>query len=177
MLRAVNVGGRGTIKMDELRALCESLGFAGARTFIQSGNVIFRSEEKSLAKLGDKLEKGIEARFGFRPDAILRTAESMAAAIAANPFEGRGIDPAKLHIVFLKSDPGDAGRARAGAIRTDPEELRAIGAELYIHYPEGAGKSKLTAAAIQKATGVPGTARNLNSAVKMLELARELGLK
>ena len=172
MLRAVNVGGHNKIKMDELRELCESLGFGEPRTFIQSGNVIFRAKEKSLAAIGAKLEAGIEGRFGFRPDAILRTAATLEAAMAASPFAGR--DPAKSHITFLKSDPGDRARAQAMAIKIDPEEMHAIGSELHTYYPLGQGKSKFPAAAVQKAIGVPGTARNLNSVAKMLEMAREL---
>ena len=175
MLRAVNVGGHNKIKMDELRELCETLGFGEPRTFIQSGNVIFRSQEKSLIKLGEKLEAGIESRFGFRPDAILRTAASLESAAATNPFAARSeLDPAKLLITFLKSDPGDEARRRVHAIKVDPEQLHAIGAEIYIHFPDGQGKSKLPAAAIQKAIGVPGTARNMNSVLKMLEMARAM---
>ena len=172
MLRAVNVGGHNKIKMDELRELCESLGFGEPRTFIQSGNVVFRTKEKSLVMIGDKLEAGIEGRFGFRPDTILRTAATLEAAMAASPFAAR--DPAKSHITFLKSDPGDAARARAMAIKIDPEEMHAIGSELHTYYPLGQGKSKFPAAAVQKAIGVPGTARNLNSVAKMLEMAREI---
>ena len=175
MLRAVNVMGHNKINMDALRELCESLGFGEPRTFIQSGNVIFTARERSLTKIGEKLEAGIEGRFGFRPDAILLTAVMMEAVIEANPFAGRaGINPSNSLITFLKSDPGDAARARVMAIKVAPVELHAIGSGLHTYFPLGQGKSRIPAAAIQRAIGVPGTARNMNSVAKMLEMARGL---
>src|SRR5258707_10026031 len=106
MLRGVNVGGNHKVKMEALRALYESLGFTGVQTYIQSGNVVFRTRATGLAALGKKIEDGIEGAFGFRPAVILRTAEELRAAIAGCPFAAReGMEPGKLLVTFLSGVP------------------------------------------------------------------------
>ena len=150
MLRGVNVGRHNRIKMDALRALYESLKLREARTYVQSGNVIFRSErhpaeappaggrERSrragLAKGGDlaaHIEDAIEHRWGFRPTVILRTASELRDVIARNPFAARhAIDPSRLLVLFLAREPGPEARNQLLRIRTDPEELRVSGREL-----------------------------------------------
>jgi uncharacterized protein (DUF1697 family) len=86
MLRGVNVGAHNRIKMDVLRALYESLKLEEPRTYVQSGNVIFRSKEKNLPALAKKIQDGIGKEFGFRPEVILRTADDLRQALAANPL-------------------------------------------------------------------------------------------
>ena len=97
MLRGVNVGGHNKIKMDALRALYESMKLREAQTYVQSGNVIFRTDERDIALLTKRIEDGIERKLGFRPNVILRTAAAMREVIARNPFaKRRGIEPSKL---------------------------------------------------------------------------------
>ena len=111
MLRAVNVGGHNKIKMDALRALYETLKLRDAQTYVQSGNVIFRSEERDISRLTKRIEDGIQRKFGFRPDVILRTAAEMREVVVRNPFaKRRGIEPGKLLVTFLASDPGEEAR-------------------------------------------------------------------
>src|SRR5436190_1569387 len=111
MLRAVNVGGHNKIKMDTLMALYESLKLRDAQTYVQSGNVIFRTDERDMARLAKRIEDGIERKFGFRPDVILRTVAEMRDVVARNPFaKRRGIEPAKLLVSFLEGKPGEDGR-------------------------------------------------------------------
>jgi len=94
MLRGVNVGGHNKIKMDALRALYESLGLRDPQTYVQSGNVIFRTEERDLVRLARRIENAIERRFGFRPHVIVRTASELRDVIARNPFAPRrGLTP------------------------------------------------------------------------------------
>ena len=175
MLRGVNVGGHNKIKMDALRALYESLKLRDAQTYVQSGNVIFKSDERDLARLAKRIEDGIERKFGFRPDVILRTATEMRDVVARNPFaKRRGIEPGKLLVSFLASDPGEEGREKVRQMKCDPEELRAEGRELYIYFPNGQGQSKLSGAALEKALKTPATGRNWNSVTKMLEMAERL---
>ena len=181
MLRGVNVGGHHKIKMDALRALYASLKLEDARTYVQSGNVIFRTKEKSvtaqnLAALAKKIQSAIESEFGFRPEVILRTADELRKAIAASPFLGRrDIEPGKLLITFLAAEPDAAGaRSALLGLKDHPEELHLKGRELYIYFPNGAGKSKLPWSSVEKLLKVTGTARNLNSATKMLEIAEEM---
>ncbi|HXY09478.1 MAG TPA: DUF1697 domain-containing protein [Terriglobales bacterium] len=175
MLRGVNVGGHNKVNMTELSALYESLGFDTPRTYVQSGNVIFRTSEKNAASIAKKIQDGIERTFGFRPAVVLRTAPELKKAIDANPFAGRrDIVPGKLLVTFLASDPGPDGLRRLAAFKSHPEELHLNGSELYIYFPNGAGRSKLPWSSVEKLVGVTGTARNWNSVSKILEIAVEL---
>jgi uncharacterized protein (DUF1697 family) len=175
MLRGINVGGYHKNKMDALRALYESLGLRGAQTCLQSGNVIFRTEDRDLVALAKRIEKGIERSCGFRPDVILRTSSDLRKLIAANPFaKRRGIEPGKLLVFFLANDPSPEAQEKVLRIKTGPEELRAEGRELYIHFPNGQGRSKLSTAVIEKTLMMPGTGRNWNTVRKLLEIAEEL---
>lgn len=175
MLRGVNVGGHNMIKMDALRALYESLGLRDAQTYVQSGNVVFRTQAKDPASLPKKIEDGIERGFGFRPSVIVRTASEMRDVIAGNPFAKRdGIEPGKLVVTFLAGDPGPEARAKALGIKVGPEELRIGGRELYIYYPDGMGRSKLSLPLIEKTLKTAGTARNWNTVTKLLEIAESL---
>src|ERR1700730_1781566 len=123
MLRGVNVGGHNKIKMEALRALYESLGLLDPQTYIQSGNVVFRTEERNLVLLAKRIENGIERSFGFRPGVIVRTASEVRDVIARNPFAARpGIDPSRLLVTFLSSDPGAEAREKVLKIKVDPEE-------------------------------------------------------
>lgn len=174
MLRGVNVGGHNKIKMDALRALYESLKFTGCQTFIQSGNVIFKTKERNLAKLTSQIQTAIERSFGFRPDVILRTSDELRDAIARNPFaKRRGIEPGKLLVTFLASAPAAQARDNLLKLKTDPEELRIDGRELYIYFPDGMGRSKLWPL-IERTLKVSGTGRNWNSVTKMLAIADAL---
>ena len=173
MLRGVNVGGHNKIKMDALRALYESLGLRDVQTYVQSGNVVFRTDERELVRL--RIEKAIERSFGFRPDVIVRTSSELRDVIARNPFAARpGIDPSKLLVTFLAGDPGPEPRASILRIKADPEELSIHGRELYIYYPNGIGRSKLSHALVEKTLKTSGTGRNWNTVRKLLEMAERL---
>ena len=172
MLRGINVGSRHRIKMEDLRALYESLDFRNPRTFIQSGNVVFEAQDRKLEKIRKRIEEGIEQRFGFHSDVILRTVEEMKDAIERDTFAGReNFNPGKLVIVFLAADPGMDAIAQVRAMKVAPEELRIGGRELYVYYPNGMGRSKFPMTAIAKILKTEWTGRNWNSVTKLLELA------
>jgi len=175
MLRGVNVGGHHMIKMERLRALYESLKFRDSQTYVQSGNVVFTTEERDLVALAKRIEDAIERTFGFRPAVILRTTSEMRAVVARNPFAARpDIHPSRLLVTFLASDPGQEARNKVLTTKTDPEELRIDGRELFIHYPSGMGRSKLSWVALEKILKTSGTGRNWNSVTKLLEIAERL---
>lgn len=175
LLRGINVGGRNKIKMEVLKEICEDEGLASVETFIQSGNVLFRTEETDLVALGARLEKAIEERCRFRPPVIMRSLQEMREAVARNPFAGRpGMEPAKLLVNFLARTPSAEERERVLAIPVSPEELHVEGSEVFIYFPNGIGRSKLPTAKIDKATGTTGTGRNWNTVLKLLEMAEEL---
>jgi len=175
MLRAVNVGGHNKIKMDALRALYESLKFRDPQTYVQSGNVVFKTGERDLLLLTKRIQGGIERNFGFRPDVILRTSSELRDVIARNPFaKRRGIEPNRLLVTFLAADPGAEARENIRRLKTDPEELRIDGRELYIYFRGSMARPKFSWAAIDKILKTPGTGRNWNSVTKLLEMAERL---
>lgn len=175
MLRAVNLGPHRRVKMDDLRAICESLTLRDVQTYLQSGNVVFRAQERDATLLTRRLEREIERTFGFHSDVIARTVPEMRTVVARNPFANRlGIDPSKLLVTFLATDPGDEAREQVRSIKTHPEELHIDGRELYVYFPNGIGRSKLPSSAIEKALRTPATARNWNTVTKLLETAERL---
>ncbi len=175
LLRAVNLAGHNMVKMDALRALYESLGLTGPQTYVQSGNVVFRSTAKDLARLGKRIEDAIEENFGFRTGVVLRTSEELQEIVLGNPFAKRaGIEPKKLVVSFLAGQPGPEAKEKVLQIKVGPEEIYLDGRELYIYYAAGIGTSKLTPAVLERAIKVSGTARNWNTVMKLLEMARAL---
>ena len=175
LLRAVNVGGRNQIRMEALRALYDSLGLRDAQTYVQSGNVVLRTEARDVAPLSRRIENEIEENFGFRPAVILRTTAELRQVISRNPFaQRRDVEPNRLLVTFLAAKPAPEARARALAIKPDPEELHIEARELYIFYPNGMGRAKLSPAFLEKTLAIPGTARNWNTVNKLLEMAEIL---
>jgi uncharacterized protein (DUF1697 family) len=164
LLRAVNVGGTGRLPMTELKAICEAAGFKSVRTYIASGNVVFKSS-KSEAQVKALLEKALAAFAGKPVGVLVRTAAEMAAVLAGNPFPEL---PANLtHACFLDgAPPADTLKTIAGR---NGEELRLGSREVYIYYPDGAGQSKLRIPAAKTAT-----ARNMNTVAKLAEMAGTL---
>ena len=162
LLRAVNVGGTGLLPMAELKAMCEAEGFARVQTYIASGNVVF-SARPSAAKVKAALEKRLQARAGKPMRVAVRTADEMEAVLKANPFPGA---PAKRVVAIFLDDapPGDAPDQARGQ---GNEEIRVGRREIYVRYGEDMGRSKLDIPAART-----GTARNMNTVAKLVELAR-----
>jgi uncharacterized protein (DUF1697 family) len=166
LLRAVNVGGR-TAAMADLRAMLVELGFVAPKTLLQSGNVVFASQEAGAA-LEARLEAAFAARFGFASDVVVRTAAEWSAVVDANPFGRMATDdPSHLVVMALKARPEPAAIEALRARIPGRESLEAVGRELYIAYPDGIGPSKLTNVAIERRLGVRGTARNWNTVTQL----------
>jgi uncharacterized protein (DUF1697 family) len=175
LLRGVNIGGHHKMKMAELRSLYESLGLRGAQTYLQSGNVVFRTKAADISKLAKRIEDAIEKSFGFRPVVVPRTTIELGNVISRNPFaRHRGIDPKKLAVIFLKETPGAECLQTALKIKTAPEELWIDGREAYIYFPNGMGRPKMSWPAIERALKTTGTGRNWNTVTKLFELAQSL---
>ena len=175
MLRAVNLASHNRVKMDALRALYESLGFSDVQTYVQSGNIIFRTKDAELVRLRKRIEDAIERTFTFRPAVILRTTSDLRNVIAKNPFaKRRGIDPSRLLVTFLASEPSPEAREKVLAIQADPEELKIDGRELYIYFANGLARPKLSIPRLEKTLQTSGTGRNWNTVTKLLEIAERL---
>ena len=170
LLRAVNLAGNNRVAMADLRRLYESLGFGGVATYVNSGNVVFSARATDVPRLPNRIERAIAARFGAPIDVITRTAGDLRDAIAANPFPTEAAaDPTKVVVVFLPASPAKAERDALAKPVAGPERLKLVGADLYVHYPDGQGRSKL-----KLPLKAPGTARNWNTVVKLAEMAAAL---
>ena len=177
MLRGVNVGGHHKISMDALRAMYVSLGLEDVTTYIQSGNVVFRTASTKLQGLPGRIGSAIERDFGFCPDVIVRTAHEMQDAIDKNPFTDQAVDPSKLAVMFLAGNLNAEGRGRLAAISAAdyPEKFHVEDRQIYMYFPNGMGRPRLAVSQIEKAVKVPCTARNWNTVTKLHALAAQLG--
>ncbi|MEZ2128977.1 MULTISPECIES: DUF1697 domain-containing protein [unclassified Sinorhizobium] len=164
LLRAVNVGGTGALPMAELKSLCEELGFADVRTYIQSGNVLFRSDQAE-STVRERLEAGLSRKMGKSPGVMLRNRKELEAIAAGAPFPH-----AKPNYLLVNFRPEAAAKdALDTMVAPDGEEVQIAGREIYVHYPNGSGRSKLKLPALKA-----GTSRNLNTVRKLAEMAAEL---
>ncbi len=162
--------------MSDLRDLLGTLGFAGAKSLLQSGNLVFPSERVTGDALERLLEAETERRLKLNVDYVVRTAEEWQAIVARNPFPAQAeSDPSHLVVMFLKEPPGAAGMAALRAVIQGPEVVRPEGKQLYVVYPAGIGRSKLTGALIEQKLGSRGTGRNWNTVLKLAAITREQG--
>ena len=173
LLRAINFGGTATIAMARLRAFVAELGFAEIRTVLQSGNLVFRSDRQSGRELETLLERAAADHLRLSTDFLVRSAAQWTRIVDANPFRDDAVrDPSHLLLMVLKSAPTADSVAALRAAITGPETFRAEGAELYIRYSAGIGRSKLTTRLIETRLRTRGTGRNWNTVLKLAELAR-----
>jgi uncharacterized protein (DUF1697 family) len=177
MLRAVNVGGTSRIKMDALQRVYESLGLADVRTLLQSGNVLFRSNLTDRPRLVKRIMQELERQLGLQIEVILRTLAEVASIVERGPLLSPRADPGKLLVMFLSSVPNAAAQAallKWHKSKEMPEMLELRGPEIYLYYPDGVGRSKLTNAVPENKLDTAGTARNWNTLVKLVETGRAL---
>ncbi|HYS53940.1 MAG TPA: DUF1697 domain-containing protein [Thermoanaerobaculia bacterium] len=166
LLRGINVGGHKKVAMSDLVALLNGLGFDGARSLLQSGNLLFRTHRKSPPQLERLLESEVQKRIGLETRFFVRSADEWKSVIAQNPFADEAKrDPAHLLVMFLEGAPKNVA-ALQDAIK-GREIVRAGGRHLYIVYPDGIGTSKLTHALIEKTLGMRATGRNWNTVLKL----------
>lgn len=170
LFRGINVGGNGSLPMKELVAALEEIGAQKARTYIQSGNAVFESTEKNVARLSKQLSAEIMRRRGFEPRVHILTLEALAKAIAENPFPEVISDPSSLHLGFLASSPKSPDLKKLSSLRKESERFHLTESVFYLHAPEGVGRSKL-AASSEKFLGVPMTDRNWRTVCKVMEMA------
>jgi uncharacterized protein (DUF1697 family) len=172
LLRAVNLPGHNKITMTDLRELLMRIGMQKVQTLLQSGNVVFRSEARSAAEL-ERLIEGVAAKqLALTTDVLVRSEKEWKAIITENPFpKDAKRDPSHLLAVVLKAAPDRANvKALQGAI-TGREMVDVRGRCVYIVYPDGIGRSRLTSAVIEKNLATRGTGRNWNTVLKLAALA------
>jgi uncharacterized protein (DUF1697 family) len=174
LLRGINVGGHQPVAMSDLRELLGGLGFSRARSIMQSGNLIFQSAAATTAELERLLEAEAERRLGLHADFLIRSEKEWREVVASNPFRKESErDPSHLLVMFLKGAASAKDVKAIQAAVAGPEIIRAGGKHLYIVYPDGIGRSRLTNSFLEARLGVRGTARNWNTVLKLADLAAE----
>jgi len=170
LLRGINVGGNNPLPMRDLTAALRGLGLIDVRTYIQSGNAVFRSAETKAAAIAEQIAEAIHRSRRFRPHVLVLRRQDLANAVAANPFPDAEVEPKSLHLFFLAEVPRRPDVAALDQLRSGHERFVLDRRVFYLQAPEGIGRSKLAAGA-EKAIGVAATARNWRTALKVLELA------
>jgi uncharacterized protein (DUF1697 family) len=171
LLRAVNVGGTGKLPMADFRKLLEGLGFKNVQTYIQSGNAVFDAAG-SAAKVSAAIAADLEKLMGTPAAVVLRTHDELNEIIHSNPFAAEAAaDGARVHVGFLTGPPASAAAVNLDRIVTQYPTRRdrwhLAGKTLYLHLPDGAAETKFTGKALDRALGVPATARNWNTVLKL----------
>jgi len=175
LLRGINVGGHNKVAMADLRDIAAELGYADVSTYIQSGNLVFAADGEDTAKLAAALERRIAERLGIRPAVVVISAAELARLIEANPFPDEP-NPRLVHAVLRNTDLGESGlaavatataSARASGSR---DEAVVIGRTLFLHTPDGFGRSELAARLVASAANAGGTARNWATVTKLMAM-------
>jgi uncharacterized protein (DUF1697 family) len=174
LFSGINVGGNRIVKMAELRAFFEELGFSDVATYVQSGNVVFRSAPGDAAMLANQLEAAFEKKWEFHSRIMVRDANWFEQLVEQNPYPEIAGEPTKLHAYVLGREPTEEEIARLSEKCTGPEQFQIEGDVLYLHAPDGLGKS-VFAGLIPRTLKVAGTARNWRSVLALLDMAGKAG--
>lgn len=171
LLRGINVGGSHMLPMKDLKLLFEQNGCVDVQTYIQSGNVVFRSEISDAERLAKQVTSAVLKGRGFEPRVLVLTRRALERAAAGNPFPEAEDNPPSVHLFFLCELARKADVKSMEAIKAKTERFALKGKVLYLHTPDGFGKSKLAARA-ERLLGVEATARNWRTVTTLLEMAR-----
>ncbi|MGW4463792.1 DUF1697 domain-containing protein [Micromonospora sp. NPDC004704] len=170
-LRAVNIGGESSMVMADLKQVFVSCGFDGVATYIQSGNVVFGSPADDEAAILAEIHRGIKDRWGKDVPVLLRSLPELDAMIAANPYLGENSDYTKLLVTLLTHDPGADKQDALASPSGETGTVALVGRDVFVHVPDGYGRSKLSNAFVERRTGVVGTTRNWRSVLKLRDMA------
>ena len=170
LFRGINVLGSHVLPMKELKLVLEQNGCADVRTYIQSGNAIFRSAMSDAARLAMQVTAAVSRSHGFEPRVLVLTRSELERAATANPFPEADDDPKSLHLFFLAEPPKKPDLKSLEALKAKTERFALMGRVLYLHTPDGFGTSKLAARA-ERLLGVAATARNWRTVTTLVEMA------
>lgn len=175
LLRGINVGGKNRLPMKELAALFVEAGCEDVRTYIQSGNVVFRTGSVVGEEIASIISASILERYGYQVPVITRTAGEFQEIMEANPFVEAGAEADKLHVMFLAELPDGASVESLDPERSPGDEFAVLGREIYLHFPNGVARSKLTNSYFDSRLSTTSTTRNWRTVRKLLELAAGAG--
>jgi uncharacterized protein (DUF1697 family) len=167
LLRGINVGGHHQIPMARLRTLYETLGLEAVQTYIQSGNVVYRTPIDAPDR-STEIEAAINAEFGWAIRVLERTHGDLARLIADDPFPMA--DPARRSVMFLFGSVTDEVRREYGSVMAGDDQARLIGAEMHLLYPNGLGRTPLLKILTDRRLGVPTTTRNMRTVLRLVDL-------
>jgi uncharacterized protein (DUF1697 family) len=168
LLRGINLGTHKQIRMPALKGLYESLGLSFVKTYIQSGNVVFESDA-SAGELAPKIEKSIEAEYGFLAETLVFSLDEWKGFIEANPFPDA--DTKALYLTLLAAVPKAELIEAIGDIKAGDDQYRIIGRAIYLYCPNGYGRTKLHNNLWEHKLRLVATTRNWNSMMNLLALA------
>lgn len=169
LFRGINVGGKNILPMKEIVGILEGMGCEKVKTYIQSGNVVFKSKKRQTNTMGDEISAQILKHHGFEPKVLLLEISELHDAIENNPFNTE--DGKALHFAFLESHPKHPDLERLKAVKSNSEEFKLHKKVFYLYAPEGIGRSKL-AAKVEQSLGVSVTGRNWNTVSKLISMVK-----
>ena len=171
ILRGINVGGKRKILMADLKSLCEKLGWKEVSTYIQSGNIIFKSEKENR-ELEDELAKGISEHFGFDVPVLVRSSEELQNSVEQNPFYNSEADISKLHFTFLKDKPEAEELQVIKSHSFEPDQFAIDNQGIFIYCEGKYHESKLTNNFFERQLKIGATTRNWKTVMKLSELSK-----
>jgi uncharacterized protein (DUF1697 family) len=169
LLRGINLGSHKRIAMADLRALIEALGFADVRTYVQSGNVVFRTD-RAAASLRKRIEQAIGKELGLDVTVVIRSGRQLGDLVAANPFVRSKLPPKALYVTFLAEKPDRKRKQALLKESFEPERFELAGEDVYLFFPNGYGRVKLNNATLERRLGVAATTRNWRTVTALAEL-------
>jgi uncharacterized protein (DUF1697 family) len=174
LLRGINIGAHKRIKMEALQQTMRELGFEDVRTYIQSGNIVFKAATADTTRLADKIEKKLLSDFGFAVPVIVRTPSELHQVIQKNSFHKEaGMDISRLHVTFLSGPPEKTALKSLDKIPAGPDRFHCGGKEIYLHCPNSYSDTKFSNSALEKALSVQATTRNWKTVTKLYEMTLE----
>ncbi len=165
-LRAINVGGH-VVKMADLKTIFERLRFSEVATFIASGNVIFKSPAKDQAKLEKQIERSLQVALGYPVATFIRTTREVAAIAEYQPFARKAVDGSALYVGFLPAPPSSEAAKQVIGFRTETDEFRVQGREVYWLCRTNMMDSRFNYAVLEKALKMPATFRNATTVTRL----------
>jgi len=169
LLRGVNVGGRNSVSMELVAGAFTELGCGEVRTYIQSGNVVFRAPRELADRLPELAAERIARGAGLRPAVLVRSAEALRKVVRGNPYGGAS-ESAALHVAFLEDAPAPRLVAQLDAGRSPPDSFVVRGSEIYLHCPNGMGRTRLSGAYFESRLETGVTVRNWRTVLALLEM-------
>jgi uncharacterized protein (DUF1697 family) len=171
LLRGINLGNR-RLPMRDLAAMLEDAGCTDVRTYIQSGNVVYGATPALARRVPGIVEKAIAERFGFECPVVTRTGPEIDEVVKANPFPEAAVEPKTLHVGFLRDRPAKSRVAALDPDRSPPDAFVVRGSEIYVHYPKGSARSKLTPQYFDSRLDTLSTFRNWRTVLTLQEMLR-----